>query len=107
MTDRQTIKAIKEILKEKGLPDSQRIWSVRQALADPGRYYGDGGTWHDSTVLNVEQAQDGRVVAVWFRCMMLDFDTSLVDSERAKSMDSAQSANLLGVEIIKKSGYEY
>lgn len=46
-------------------------WTLKQQLAAPGRYYGDGGTIHGSTWLDVEVDGDGQVVAVWFRCQML------------------------------------
>lgn len=45
---------------------------LKQVLADPDRYYGDGGTIHGTTHLDVEM-QDGKVVAVWFRCQVLPF----------------------------------
>lgn len=60
----------KELLKS--MTDGER-WAVKQELAKPGRYYGDGGTIHDSSVLDVETNIVGDVVSVWFRCQMLPF----------------------------------
>ena len=44
------------------------------ARADGNHYYGDGGTIHGSTELNVEiDGKTGEVTAVWFRCLNLPF----------------------------------
>ena len=48
-------------------------WWARQKVASPARYYGDGGTIHSTTHLDVEVDDDGLVVAVWFRCQTLPF----------------------------------
>lgn len=78
-------------------------WDVKQALAKPGRYYGDGGTIHGSTELDVETDDIGNVVAVWFRCQMLPFEQRRVDSGRASEMRNAyayRQGRLTGVEVI-------
>lgn len=49
-----------------------RKWKLKQRLANPSRYYGDGGTIHSTGHLDIE-TQDGQVMAVWFRCQMLPF----------------------------------
>ena len=52
----------------------------------PARFYGDGGTIHDTGALDVEVDKKGNVVAVWFRCQMLPFRQEDVDKHRAKDM---------------------
>jgi len=67
------------------------------------RYYGDGGTIHQSPELDVETDRRGKVVAVWFRCQMLPFRQSVVGEDRATEMASAYSNNYIpelhGVEV--------
>jgi len=48
-------------------------------------YYGDGGTIHESTVLDIE-IHNGRVVSVWFRCAALPFRQVNVSDVRAYDM---------------------
>lgn len=79
-----------------------RRWRLKQRAARPGRYYGDGGTIHASTALDVETTQDGRVVAVWFRCQMLPFEQVAVEGARASEMISAYS----GAEVPVLTGVE-
>jgi hypothetical protein len=43
-------------------------------------------TIHGSHEVNVELDSNGRVVAVWFRCMILPFDETVIDDERAEDM---------------------
>ncbi len=52
------------------------------------RFYGDGGTIHSTTHLDIE-TRNGKVVAVWFRCQTLPFEQTEVDNSRAESMDEA------------------
>lgn len=52
------------------------------------RFYGDGGTIHNTTYLDIE-TKDGKVVAVWFRCQTLPFKQTEVDNNRTKSMLNA------------------
>lgn len=76
------------------------VFAGKQALAHPGRYYGDGGTVHTSTGLDVETDATGRVVSVWFRCQRLPFKQHNVADARAIEMDSAPvSVRLTGVEV--------
>lgn len=49
------------------------------------RFYGDGGTIHGTTHVDVE-TRDGHVIAVWFRCTALPFIETAVDSDRALEM---------------------
>lgn len=66
--------------------------------------YGHSGTIHQTTDLDVE-VRDGRVVAVWFRCMALPFQQADVSAERAASMNRlyndgpAKVPALLAVEV--------
>jgi hypothetical protein len=77
-----------------------RRWRRKQRLAAPGRYYGDGGTWHHSQILDVETA-DGAVVAVWFRCQALPFREIRVEPARAAEMIAhPATARITGVELI-------
>ena len=50
-----------------------------------GRFYGDGGTIHHTTSLDVEVC-NGQVVAVWFRCQPLPFRETKVSIDRAREM---------------------
>lgn len=81
---------------------TDEVWAGKQALAAPSRYYGDGGTWHTTTRLDVEVDEHGRVVAVWYRCQMLPFRQSTVSHERAAEMDAAGPVpvKLTGVEVL-------
>lgn len=45
--------------------------------------------------LDVEIDEDGNVVAVWFRCMMLPFKTHIVSDTRAQSMKDSYAQNHL------------
>lgn len=78
-------------------------WAWKQALAEPGRYYGDGGTVHHSGYVDVEVDDDGQVVAVWFRCQHLPFRQSRADQRRANDMRNLYAAEgvptLTGVEV--------
>lgn len=75
-------------------------WDLKQRAAAPGRYYGDGGTIHQTTRLDVE-THNGTVVAVWFRCQMLPFIQTEVNGQRAAGMESVSGLPLLtGVEVV-------
>lgn len=76
-------------------------WKRKQKLAAPSRFYGDGGTIHGNTSLDVEVC-DGRVVSVWFRCQQLPFRQLEVDSRRASDMEAShvEVLRLTGVEIL-------
>jgi hypothetical protein len=43
--------------------------------------------------VNIEIDEDGKVVAVWFRCITLPFDVTKVDFERAEEMVSMYKTN--------------
>jgi hypothetical protein len=79
-----------------------QLWAAKQSLAAPARYYGEGGTLHGTTELDVETDATGRVVAVWYRCQMLPFKQRTVDDERAISMDQAGAVpvQITGVEVL-------
>lgn len=50
--------------------------------------YGYGGTIHGTEHLDIEVDADGSVVSVWFRCMALPFQQTLVGRDRAAEMNS-------------------
>ena len=52
-----------------------------------GRYYGSGGTIHQTGEVNVELFE-GRVVSVWFRCATLPFTQTEVAERRVLDMVS-------------------
>ena len=81
----------------------EKAWKAKQKAAKPSRYYGDGGTIHTSTDLDVEVDPKGQVVAVWFRCQPLPFNQSEVDFERSdemRRMYERPSVALTGVEVL-------
>lgn len=79
------------------------FWRLKQFLARPGRYYGDGGTIHRTGQVDVEVTHKGEVVSVWFRCQPLPFRQSLVSTSRADEMrhmySSMTPVKLTGVEV--------
>jgi hypothetical protein len=80
-----------------------RDWRKRQRVFKKAgtRYYGDGGTIHHSTYVDVE-VHNGRVVSIWFRCQTLPFKQHPVDDQRAGEMDRLYEgfhSELHGVEI--------
>jgi hypothetical protein len=86
--------------------ERQSAWQRKQDAAAPGRYYGDGGTWHQTERLDVEVDEAGRVVSVWFRCQMIPFEQVQVGRERAIEMRSANTGlpRLTGVELLDEQG---
>ena len=78
------------------------FWRLKQLLSRPSRYYGDGGTIHHSTRLDVEVDTFGEVVAVWFRCQPLPFRQTLAMPNRAdemRNMMRSYHSQITGVEI--------
>ena len=77
-------------------------WALKQALAGDGRFYGDGGTIHNTHHLDVETFH-GTVVGVWFRCTALPFHQTEVDGPRATSMESMipNLPAITGVEVVE------
>lgn len=63
--------------------------------------YGNDGTWHDSTALDVETDSDGNVVGVWFRCQLIPFQQVLVGDERAAEMVKAFKDLSLELQAVK------
>lgn len=70
------------------------------------RYGGRGierNTIHATEQVDVETDENGKVVSVWFRCMMLPFQQATVDDYRAKEMISAYEQGhvptLIAVEV--------
>lgn len=68
-------------------------------------YYGGNGTIHHTGYVDVEVDKKGKVVAVWFRCMMIPFKQANVDKERANEMERAYKEsnlpNLSGIVFEK------
>lgn len=79
-------------------------WRLKQRLAGSSRYYGDGGTIHDTNSLDVE-THDGLVVAVWFRCQPLPFKQAFAETERALEMvhmyEESPAPGITGVEVSR------
>jgi len=64
------------------------------------RTYGGSETFHDTQHLDVEVDSEGKVVAVWFRCMLLPFEEHRVGEIRADSLQQQPATvKLLAVEI--------
>lgn len=86
----------------------QAYWDRKQEAAKltdkDARYYGDGGTIHDSGVIDVE-IRGNVVVSVWFRCQMLPFRVHEVGNARMVEMakrDNADLPRLTGVEVVDR-----
>ena len=64
--------------------------------------YGHDKTWHRTEHVSVE-VHNGKVVAVWFRCMLLPFKVHEVSFERREEMERMCAENkpwpLLAVEL--------
>lgn len=66
--------------------------------------YGHGKTIHQTQELDIEVDENGKVVAVWFRCIALPFKQMNVDNERAWEMErlyiiDGKIPKLLAVEV--------
>lgn len=61
---------------------------------------GDRNTIHGSREVDVEVDEHGAVVAVWFRCMLVPFQSRVVDKLRALEMGRAYSDPILPVDAI-------
>lgn len=65
--------------------------------------YGYSGTIHKSRDLDVEIGPDGKVVSIWFRCMALNFNETVVGKDRAEEMREmyrrGNVPDLLGIEV--------
>jgi hypothetical protein len=61
---------------------------------------GERTTIHGSREVNIEVDPRGKVVSVWFRCMLVPFDVNLVDSARAKEMRRAYAGRVLPIDAI-------
>lgn len=73
---------------------------MRAAEATGCRHYGDGGTIHGSTELDVEVGPDGDVAVVWFRCLPLPFRQRNVSEGRSDEMaGAAEHIRITGVEV--------
>lgn len=71
----------------------------RRKTAAQTKTYGGDKTIHRTKHLDVE-VHNGRVVAVWFRCMQLPFEEHKVDARRAAEMTwHGEHVQLHGVEI--------
>ena len=70
-------------------------WRVKQELAAPSRFYGDGGTIHSTGHLDVEVDDNGVVVAVWYRCLTLPFV-----QHKSRGFADNPHSRITGVEIF-------
>jgi hypothetical protein len=66
------------------------------ARADGRRYYGDGGTIHGTTHLDVCTDEDGNVLQVWFRCQLLPFK---VHRSTDRTRENPLDIKITGVEV--------
>ena len=62
--------------------------------------YGDDKTIHGTQHLDVEVDKAGSVVSVWFRCMMLPFEVTVVDDNRAQEMQDAYNRPNNGIQHL-------
>jgi hypothetical protein len=76
------------------------LFAQKQALAAPARYYGDGGTIHGTTWLDVEVDDAGRVLAVWFRCQTLPYRVFRRSGDERYGEEDMSPGRLTGVEIL-------
>jgi len=58
--------------------------------------YGHDKTIHGTEHLDVEVDKNGKVVAVWFRCMALPFEQSLAGADRAVEMEQMYKNRSMG-----------
>ncbi len=69
------------------------------------RFYGNGGTIHSTTDINVE-IHDGKVVGVWFRCQALPFTQSDYGESRAEELKDMYKHNPMpeihGLNLVDK-----
>jgi hypothetical protein len=72
----------------------------KQRLADPARYYGDGGTIHSTGHVDVEVDEAGEVVALWFRCQLLPFRVFRRHDDDRYGPEDFSPGRLTGVEIL-------
>lgn len=76
-------------------PDGQEIqytgYAPQPLFQETTMIYGHDRTIHRTHHLNVEVGPDGRVVAVWFRCLALPFTEHRIDAARAADMDELQA----------------
>jgi hypothetical protein len=65
--------------------------------------YGHDKTIHGTEHVDVETDKHGKVVAVWFRCLLLPFEQSVVDTDRAAEMECSyrheKPKGLVAVEV--------
>lgn len=87
----------------RSLRAKQRLFAKQGAF-----YYGDGGTIHNNTHLDVEVDAHGRVLGVWFRCIQLPYKTSLASNRRASDLLRIAAENppakMHGVVVAKAPG---
>ena len=65
--------------------------------------YGGDGTIHKNGELDVSVDKNGKVVAVWFRCMMLPFKQVNVDDSRANSLKEVDAPHKIdAIDLIEE-----
>ena len=82
-------------------------WKRRSRAAEPDRYYGDGGTIHSTSHIDVEVDSNGDVVALWYRCMQLPFKTTVATPQRAEEMRSAFAHTTTGGIVMPTGEHTY
>jgi hypothetical protein len=96
-SERLVVKRIKRFIQG-------RQWRLKQRVAAPGRYYGDGGTIHSTGYVDVGVDSNGQVVSVWFRCQPLPFRQTDCGKGRADEMrrmySEAPMPDITGVELV-------
>ena len=64
--------------------------------------YGNKNTMHGSEEVNVELDEDGKVVAVWFRCLPLAFTQHVKGEKRAVEMRAMTGAKITAVQTVEE-----
>lgn len=66
-------------------------------MGDTMNIYGLDKTIHSTNHIDVE-VHNGKVVAVWFRCMPLEFKHHDVEADRAYEVEGLKGAIIQGIE---------
>jgi hypothetical protein len=89
---------------DEGSFEQLELFELKQECAreSGNRYYGDGGTLHGTTHLDVElDAVTGEVRAVWFRCQQLPFKTSCTTGKETLN----PKIGIVGVEVKEQEAH--
>lgn len=77
MTEEEVAKLKADFAEARKRHDPPVALSDRPPAFSPRHTYGGKGTIHQTSAIDVEVDQGGRVLAVWFRCMSLPFQVYL------------------------------